>query len=126
MSPIGPSRHLMRGKLWSLSVHGGLWQVVRPLIYDFTAWLYPALRRVPVDYRPNSRSTNQPSSPAAASGRAFGLGGGAEVRAGGGRYEPPGEAGAAGLGAALTCEVWNRFEMKPPRCELGNAATGTP
>ena len=110
----------MRGKLWSLSVHGGLWQVVRPLIYDSRRCY------VPVDYRPNSRSTSQPSNPAAASGRAFGLGGGAEVRAGGGRYEPPEEAGTDEFGAALTCEVWNRFEMKPPRCELGNAATGTP
>ena len=38
----------------------------------------------PVAYRPNSRSTSQPSSPAAGSGRALVLGGGAEVRVGGG------------------------------------------
>ena len=79
------------------------------------------------DYRPNSRSTSQPSSPAAASGRADGLGGGAEVLAGGGRYPPPCGTGADGLGAALACDaVWNRFDMKPPRCEFGRLATGTP
>lgn len=86
------------------------------------------------DYRPNSRSTSQPSSPAAGSGRADGFGGGAEARAGvgGGRYWPPGGIGASGAGAcgpgcALTCEaVWNMFDSKPPRCEVDRTATGTP
>ena len=82
-------------------------------------------------YLPNNRSTSQPSSPAAGSGRAFGLGGGPEVLAGGGRYPPPCGTGADGLdtdglatdgldtdvlGATLACDaVWNRFDMKPPR-----------
>src|SRR5881398_744789 len=58
-------------------------------------------------YLPNSRSTSQPSSPAAASGRADGLGGGADAR-GGGRYPPPDGGGASGagwFGAALTCDA---------------------
>ena len=46
-------------------------------------------------YLPNTRSISQPSSPAAGSGRADGLGGGAEARVGGGRYELPG-GGASG------------------------------
>src|SRR4029079_19730660 len=76
-------------------------------------------------YLPNSRSTSQPSSPAADSGRADGLGGGAEVRVGGGRYEPPDGAGL--IGAALDfAAVWSRFDMKPPRCVFGKPATGTP
>jgi hypothetical protein len=60
------------------------------------------------------------------------LGGGAKVLAGAGRYPPPCGTGAAGLdadvlGAALACDaVWNRFDMKPPRCVFGRAATGTP
>src|SRR6266545_4543694 len=92
----------------------------------------PGLRFAPSgllapSYLPNSRSTSQPSSPAAASGRADGLGGGAEVRAGAGRYEPADGTGADGCGAALTCDaVWNRFDMKPPRCEFGKPATATP
>src|ERR1700730_14005460 len=77
-------------------------------------------------YRPNSRSTSQPSSPAAACGRA-------EVRVGPGRFAPaeatgesaPGE-GAAGAEGGLTCDAaCIRFE-KPLYCEFGNAATGTP
>ena len=57
-----------------------------------------------VDYRPNSRSTSQPSSPAAGSGRAFALGGGAEVRvgSGGARYALPDVTGAGGIGAGCT------------------------
>ena len=55
------------------------------------------------------------------------MGGGAEVRAGGGRYPPPDATGADGPGAALACDaVWTRFDMKPPRCEFGRLATGTP
>src|SRR5436309_10542150 len=78
-------------------------------------------------YLPNNRSTSQPSSPAAASGRADGLDGGAELRAGGGRYEPPDGTGADEPGAALACDaVWNIFVRKPPRCEFGKAATATP
>jgi hypothetical protein len=57
----------------------------------------------PFDYRPNNLSISQPSSPAAASGRADGLGGGAEARVGGGRYEPPEGAGASGTGAGADC-----------------------
>src|SRR6266545_8079083 len=79
----------------------------------------PGLRFAPSgllapSYLPNNLSTSQPSSPAAASGRADGLGGGAEVLAGGGRYPPPPCGGGAdGWGAALTCDaVWNRFDMK--------------
>jgi hypothetical protein len=94
-----------------------------PLSRGMTAW---GGREITA-YLPNNRSTSQPSNPAAASGRADGLGGGADVRAGGGRYPPPCGAGADGWGAALTCDaVWNRFDMKPPRCEFGRLATGTP
>src|SRR5207249_10838457 len=57
-------------------------------------------------------------SPAAASGRADGLGGGADVR-GGGRYPLPCGIGAEELGAALTCdrseehtsELQSRFDL---------------
>src|SRR5258708_40310110 len=77
-------------------------------------------------YRPNSRSTSQPSSPAAACGRA-------EVRVGAGRFataeatgeSAPGE-GAAGAEGGLTCDAaCIRFE-KPLYCEFGKAATGAP
>ena len=91
---------------------------------------------MPVIYRPNNRSTNHPSNPAAASGRAEGDGGagGIEVRLGDGRYAPTAGTGANGTGpcadgcgAALICDaVWNKFESKPPLCEFGNVATGTP
>ena len=55
------------------------------------------------------------------------MGGGADVRDGEGRYAPPCGTGADGAGAALTCDaVCNRFDMKPPRCEFGRLATGTP
>src|SRR5882672_1571498 len=73
-------------------------------------------------YRPNSRSISQPSNPAAVSGRADG-------RVGTGLAALPTGCGAAAVGAegALTCDaVCIRFEKKPPACEFGRAATGTP
>jgi hypothetical protein len=70
-------------------------------------------------YRPNSRSTSQPSNPLAASGRT-------DVRVGGGRTAPPADVGAGAAGA-LTCEdACTMFEKKPAACEVGKAATGTP
>src|SRR5258705_12697290 len=87
-----------------------------------------------VIYRPNNRSTSQPSNPAAASGRAEGDGGagGIEVRLGDGRYTPTAGTGAngtgpcaAGCGPALLCDaVWYKVEMKPPLCVICNPATG--
>jgi len=72
----------------------------------------------PILYRPNSRSISQPSRPLAASGRI-------DVRVGAGL--PAALAGEGALTGVLACEAaWTRFENKPPCCEPGNAATGTP
>ena len=71
-------------------------------------------------YRPNNRSISQPSSPLAASGRT-------EARVGAGRAATVaggcGELAAATLVCGVACA---RFENKPPACEAGKAATGTP
>ena len=72
----------------------------------------------PILYRPNSRSISQPSSPLAASGRT-------DVRVGAGL--PAALAGKGALTGVLACEAaCTKFEKKPPCCEPGNAATGTP
>src|SRR6202035_58233 len=89
-------------------------------------WLSRARQRATKIYRPNSRSISQPSRPAPASGRTA-------VRVGAARLVPlagNGASGADAVGAAegaLTCEATcASFEKKPPACEFGKAATGTP
>src|ERR1700737_4603998 len=75
-------------------------------------------RSAPLFYRPNSRSISQPSNPAAASGRT-------DVRVG--VDLPAALAGEGALTGALACEAaCTKFEKKPPACEPGNVATGTP
>src|SRR5258705_13057482 len=89
-----------------------------------------------VIYRPNTRSTSQPSTPAAASGRAEGDGGagGIEVRLGDGRYAPTAGTGANGTGPCADgcggagcfggrCE---KFVRKPPTLDFRPTAPGPP
>jgi hypothetical protein len=69
-------------------------------------------------YRPNSRSTSQPSRPGAASGRT-------EVRAGAGL--PAALAGEGAFTGVLACEAaCTKFEKKPPACKPDKPAIGTP
>ena len=71
-------------------------------------------------YRPNSRWISQPSSPAAASGRA-------EVRVGAALPVVPLIAVGIGAEGGLTCEeACTRFENIPGGCEFGSGTGVTP
>jgi hypothetical protein len=74
-------------------------------------------------YLPNSRSISQPSSPAAASGRAAPRVVVARPAAGAGASDAGVGEAEATPACGVTCAT---FENKPPACEPGSAATGTP